>query len=260
MKSRASLKGHPIHPMLVSFPIALLTASFLFDVLGLILEDDHLHIAALYMQVAGIFMGLVAAVPGLIDYSSTVPPESSAKKRAAKHGILNSLILLLFGAVLYLRHQPPVDFRVLIAMELLGVIGLGFSGWMGATLVYRNQIGVNPRYAGAGKWKEKYLSEEADLEVGDTSELKLNQMMLIHAGNRRIVIAHTEQGFVAFDDRCTHRGGSLAGGAMICGTVQCPWHGSQFDVTTGQVKAGPAEQPIKTYVLQVRNGKLFLVT
>jgi nitrite reductase/ring-hydroxylating ferredoxin subunit len=42
------------------------------------------------------------------------------------------------------------------------------------------------------------------------------------------VLARTEEGYVAFDDRCTHKGGSLAAGVMVWGTVQCLWHGSQF--------------------------------
>jgi nitrite reductase/ring-hydroxylating ferredoxin subunit len=61
------------------------------------------------------------------------------------------------------------------------------------------------------------------------------------------VLARTEEGYVAFDDHCTHRGGSLAGGVLACGVVTCPWHGSQFEARTGSVKSGPAEQPIGTY-------------
>ncbi|GEO11441.1 (2Fe-2S)-binding protein [Segetibacter aerophilus] len=84
-------------------------------------------------------------------------------------------------------------------------------------------------------------------------------MKLIHAKDKRIVVARTEQGFVAFDDRCSHKGGSLAGGAMICGTIQCPWHGTQFDVKTGAVKAGPATEKIKTYEVTEGQGKVYLV-
>jgi nitrite reductase/ring-hydroxylating ferredoxin subunit len=75
---------------------------------------------------------------------------------------------------------------------------------------------------------------------------------------KRIVLGRTADGYVAFDDRCTHRGGSLAGGTMICGTVQCPWHGSQFDSHSGAVKAGPATKGIETYQISERNNKIFL--
>jgi len=58
--------------------------------------------------------------------------------------------------------------------------------------------------------------------------------------------------------KSTHRGGSLADGTVICGTVQCPWHGSQFDVVSGAVKAGPAKGKIQTYETAVRDGQVFL--
>jgi nitrite reductase/ring-hydroxylating ferredoxin subunit len=73
------------------------------------------------------------------------------------------------------------------------------------------------------------------------------------------VIAKTEKGYKAFDDHCTHRGGTLAGGSMICGIVQCPWHGSQFDVSTGNVMAGPAKENISTYQIKEAGDKVILV-
>src|SRR5690606_29294144 len=100
--------------------------------------------------------------------------------------------------------------------------------------------------------------QESKIEVAELNELKVNQMMLVHVKDKRIVIGRTESGYVAFDDRCTHRGASLADGAMICGVVQCPWHGSQFDCRTGDVTAGPADKNIPVYQLNEENGKLFL--
>jgi nitrite reductase/ring-hydroxylating ferredoxin subunit len=48
----------------------------------------------------------------------------------------------------------------------------------------------------------------------------------------------------------------LADGVLICGTVQCPWHGSQFDTGTGQVAAGPAKKKIGVYQVREKNGEL----
>ena len=63
---------------------------------------------------------------------------------------------------------------------------------------------------------------------------------------------------MAFADRCTHKGGSLADGALVGCTVQCPWHGSQFDVRTGQVVNGPAEAAINTYTVAVHDGAVYV--
>jgi len=258
MRSKAHIKTHPLHPILIGFPLAFFIGSFVFDVLYLMNDDASFQTTGYYLNIAGVIGGLLAAVPGIIDYLYTVPPESSAKKRAATHGLLNTTNLLLFVAIIFLKKNEAVNFGLLVAMEAAGLALLFTAGWMGGTLVYRNQIGVDPRYAEAGKWKEEYHSESAEIEAAKADELKVNQMKLLHVGNKRIVVARSEKGYVAFEDRCTHKGGSLAGGAMICGTVQCPWHGSQFDVHDGQVKAGPAKEKIKTYSVEERAGVVYL--
>jgi nitrite reductase/ring-hydroxylating ferredoxin subunit len=203
---------------------------------------------------------VVAAIPGFIDYLYVVPPKSSGRRRATMHMAVNLGAVAAFALVIVLRGGPGgAAGPALLVVELLGLGLLTSGGWMGGTLVYRNQIGVDHRYAGAGKWKEARLSDQTGpVRVGGADELEVDQMKLLRIDGRRIVLARTEQGLVAFDDRCTHRGGSLAGGAMICGTVQCPWHGSQFDATTGAVKAGPAEEPIPTFAVEERDGETWI--
>lgn len=77
---------------------------------------------------------------------------------------------------------------------------------------------------------------------------------------RRALFCSTPPGGFATSHRGgTHRGGSLAGGVMMCGTVQCLWHGSQFDVSTGKVKAGPAKKEIAVYRVKEEEGEVRLV-
>lgn len=260
MKSKASIKSHPLHPILVAFPIAFYIATFLFDALAVFYHNVDLSITGKYVHIAAIAGAVLAAIPGIIDYIFVVPPNSSAKKRGASHGLINSTVLVIFAIALYLKYTNNSNPYIILSLELAGVALTFVAGWMGGTLVYRNQIGVDIRYAGAGKWKELYLDEKTGpLEVCKADELKIDQMKLVHINGKRIVIANTERGYAAFDDRCSHRGGSLAGGAMICGTVQCPWHGSQFTAITGEVKAGPAKEKINTYELRESEGKIYLV-
>lgn len=260
MISKANIKGHPLHPILVIFPVAFFTGTLVFDLLGLVYDRQSFTETGQYLEIAGLGSALVAAIPGFLDFLFRVPPESSAKKRAATHGLINVTVLLFFGGALaYRLSSESVSNFLLISLELVGVVLLMFAGWMGGTLIYRNQIGVDIRYAGAGKWKEDRISaENGEVEIGNINELQLNQMRLIIVNEKRIVIAKTETGYAAFDDHCTHRGGSLAAGSMICDTVQCPWHGSQFDVNNGKPKAGPAKTGIGTYPLIERSGKLYL--
>lgn len=259
MRSKANIKTHPLHPILVAFPIAFFIGTLLADILGQVLTEQSLWQTGTYLEMAGIAFALLAAVPGIIDYIYAVPPDSSAKKRAGTHGLINTTVVLIFAGTLIYRASSMPHPYIVIGMEAIGVLLMSIAGWMGGTLVYRNQIGVDIRYAEAGKWKELYLEQTTgNIEVATADELELSQMKLVHAGDKRIVLARTENGYVAFHDRCTHKGGSLAAGAMMCGTVQCPWHGSQFDVVTGAVIAGPATEKIATYRVSETGGKIYL--
>jgi nitrite reductase/ring-hydroxylating ferredoxin subunit/uncharacterized membrane protein len=261
MKSKAVAFGHPIHPMLIPFPFAFLTGAVLFDAGGWLRGVPAWWTTGGHLGLAGIATALMAAVPGVIDYLHTVPPESSAKVRATKHMLANLTAVALFAIAWWIRGGAATPPSVIVlGLEVVGLGLLGAGGYMGGTLVTRNMIGVDHRYAQAGKWRE----ETIDARKGQPfiaarhDELKVDQMKLLHVGSRRIVLARTEQGYVAFDDHCTHRGGSLAGGVMVCGTAQCLWHGSQFDAATGKVKAGPAKKPIPVYRVTEKDGEVFI--
>jgi nitrite reductase/ring-hydroxylating ferredoxin subunit/uncharacterized membrane protein len=261
MRSRATFRSHPVHPALIPFPLAFLVGALAADVAGRALARPELWMVGWHLAAAGVVAGLVAAVPGVIDYRATVPPDSSGKERARKHGLANAAALALFAAAWWIRggaEAPPG--ALVLGLQGVGAVLLGMGGWMGGTLVNRNLISVDHRYAGAGKWSEARLRAGRDGRVvaARADELEVDQMKLLHVDGRRIVLGRTEDGYVAFDDRCTHRGGSLAGGVMICGTVQCLWHGSQFDCRTGAVRAGPAEEPIRTYEVEEAGGEVRL--
>lgn len=258
MKSRASVHSHPIHPMLVPFPFAFLTGALLFDAAGRWLRKPELSLTGGHLTAAGIGAGLLAAVPGIVDYFGSVPPQSSAKERATKHALSNVTALALFGASWLMRRHGIASPGTLTAQAAgFGMMSVG--GWLGGTLVYRNQIGVDHRYANAGKWQETSTTDGAAQPIlAARDDLNVNQMKLVHVNNARVAVARTENGYRAFQDRCTHKGGPLSDGALVCGTVQCPWHGSQFNVDTGAVASGPASEPIETYEVEESDGAVRL--
>jgi nitrite reductase/ring-hydroxylating ferredoxin subunit/uncharacterized membrane protein len=248
------VQGHPIHPMLIVYPFAFLTGAFAFSVASALAgsreRKRELSTVANHLVPAGVVAGLAAAVPGAIDYLERVPPHSSGKERATKHALLNVSALGLFATSWLIGRRRNARPQVTpMLLQGIGSAAMSVAGYLGGTLVYRNQIGVDHRYANAGKWQEERRNEPASgaALVVSTDALQVNQMKLVHASDRRIVVARTEKGLASFDDRCTHKGGPLSDGVLICGTVQCPWHGSQFDVTTGTVVCGPAQEDVATY-------------
>jgi nitrite reductase/ring-hydroxylating ferredoxin subunit/uncharacterized membrane protein len=260
MRSAANFKGHPLHPALIPFPFAFLSGAFVFNLAGRLTGHESLWATGGYLALAGIATALLAAVPGLIDYVRTVPPDSSGKRRATLHMVLNLSVVAMFAVATWLGRASPAPETPILVLEGLATAMLFVAGWHGGVLVSRNQISVDHRYAESGRWREANVSAgDKAVAIGRADELKPNQMKLLRIDGRRLVLARTEKEYVCFEDRCTHKGGSLAGGVMMCGVVQCPWHGSQFDVTTGAVRAGPAHAPVATYRVETRNGELRLV-
>jgi len=242
--------------MLIPFPFAFLTGAWGFPLAGAISKRRELTSVSRHLVPAGVAAGVLAAVPGLIDYVGTVPPASSGKSRATTHALLNSTAPGLCSLGWLAGRNSE---RTVLPLVLQGIAAAAISlgGWLGGTLAYRNQIGIDHRYANAGKWKEETVENADPAALSAAAHgLDFNQMKLVHADDTRIVIGRTGKGYAAFADRCTHRGGPLSDGVLMCGTVQCPWHGSQFDVQTGEVKCGPAKESIATYPLEDKPARM----
>src|SRR6266404_481602 len=183
MRSTARLFSHPLHPMLVAFPLGLWIPSFILDVLGRA-TGNQLYWAAGFITIIGGCIGAVlAASAGVIDLFYSVPKNSSARSRGYIHGGLNTLVLVLFIIVAARRGGPAaIPDNLSLLLSAIAVIALGVSGWMGGTLAYRNQIGVDRRYANATQLNERTLSGW-DKPVCNQSELSDGQLMLARVGS-----------------------------------------------------------------------------
>jgi nitrite reductase/ring-hydroxylating ferredoxin subunit/uncharacterized membrane protein len=261
MRSRAQFKAHPIHPALIPFPFAFLWGAAVFDVLFLLVGRPALSLTASHLTLAGLMAGVLAAIPGAIDYVYAVPPGSSAKQRATRHAIGNLAALLMFLAAWFLRHPDGTMTPATLMLEVVAAGVMAWAGWEGGTLVTRNMIGVDHRYANTGKWQEQSVNGKPgdEVVVASDDDLQAGHMKLLRVNGQRIALARTANGYCAFQDFCTHRGASLAGGVLVGDTVHCLWHGSQFNVETGQVVCGPAREKIKLYQVRTGGGKVKLV-
>jgi uncharacterized membrane protein len=143
MESKAKLFGHPIHQMLIVFPLGLLATSLFFDVIALASGHRGLLQASWYMIAAGVISGLIAAVFGLIDFLS-IPGGTRAKRVGTLHGLGNVVVVLLFSASWFLRRGTPMDPPTLaIILSAAGFLLGGITGWLGGELVDRLGVGVD---------------------------------------------------------------------------------------------------------------------
>lgn len=143
MESKAKMFGHPIHPMLVVFPLGLLTTSFLFDVIGLLTSDSSLARTAFYMIGVGVIAGILAGIFGLIDWLM-IPVRTRAKGIGLWHGLGNLVVLGFFGASWLMRRDAPeTPEAAALILSLVGVALVTVTGWLGGELVDRLGVGVD---------------------------------------------------------------------------------------------------------------------
>ena len=162
MRSHARLLGHPIHQMLIVFPLGLLATAVVFDLIDLATGTGAFTVAAYWMTAAGV-IGAVAAAPfGFIDWLH-IPAGSRAKRVGALHGAGNVVVTLLFAASWLLR-EPESDLSVWsLALSLSGAALSLVTAWLGGELVSRLGVGV---YDDAG------LNAPSSLHADDERHLR----------------------------------------------------------------------------------------
>ncbi len=155
MESKAKVMGHPVHPILVPFPIGLLTTSVIFDVVHLLTGGARWAEISFWMIAVGVIGGLLAAVFGFVDWLA-IPAGTRAKAVGLGHGLSNVLMVVLFAASWLLRSGAPGAPGVLpIVLSFLGVGLVSLGGYLGGELVFRMGVGVaegaNPNASGSGR-------------------------------------------------------------------------------------------------------------
>lgn len=140
MKTKASVAGHPIHPMLVPLPIGLWIFSLVCDLVYLFKGTVEWSTVALYSLAGGIVGALLAAVPGLIDLLAM--KGARVKRIGLWHLGINLAVVALYLANLYWRlHAGTAAGPVLLSV--LAVLMLAVSGWLGGEMVYVHKVAVD---------------------------------------------------------------------------------------------------------------------
>jgi 3-phenylpropionate/trans-cinnamate dioxygenase ferredoxin component len=110
-------------------------------------------------------------------------------------------------------------------------------------------MGENRRDSTRPTRKEDHVAEF--VSVGGVDDIPGGEVRAFEVQGHQIAVANVDGTFYAFDDTCTHRQCSLAEGELDGTTIMCACHGSEFDVTTGEVLNGPATEPVDTHEVRV---------
>lgn len=146
MRSRVTFLRHPLHPILVMFPVAMLPLLLILDLVILYVRDEPgLWTAGLLTAAIGGALTLAAMIPGIVDLAA-IPDGTTAHRRAVQHLIVGIIILVLYAASVYFRwpmgSTPPVPTWV-VGVDAVGTLAVVVQGWLGGELVYKHHIGVD---------------------------------------------------------------------------------------------------------------------
>jgi uncharacterized membrane protein len=139
VESKAKIMGHPIHPILIPFPLGLLSTSVVFDIVYLLTGNGKWSEISFWMIAAGVIGGLAAAVFGLIDWLA-IPSGTRAKAVGMWHGATNVVMVTLFIVSWLLRADAPGIVAIVLSFVAVGLASLG--GFLGGELVVRLGVGV----------------------------------------------------------------------------------------------------------------------
>lgn len=173
MYSKARIAGHPIHPMIVAFPIAFYTATVATLLAYVGTHEAFWYRVAMVANIAGIVTALIAVIPGAIDLFA-LPAGSRARATGLRHAAFNLLATGLFAvtAVLLYRawtHRVMVDGEYVfdatipLAMSVVAWVSLVIAGSLGWTLVQTHHVGIKPALTRADR-----PSREPELDGRDT--------------------------------------------------------------------------------------------
>jgi uncharacterized membrane protein len=135
MRTPTTLRGHPLHPILVAIPIGLFVFSVIADIIYLSgLGGSHWQSIAYFDLAGGLIAALVSAVPGLIDLLAVSEPR--LRKIGLTHMCIMLLTVAIFAVDFWMRRSRNYAYSATFIVSIIGLLVLLIGGWLGAKLVH----------------------------------------------------------------------------------------------------------------------------
>jgi len=224
--------GHPLHAVLTDAPIGALFLVIVFDLLG---QPTAADVALVF----GVLAMLASAVVGFADYSVT---DGRARTRATVHSTLMILALIVYLVSLGLRAGSPADRAIPVGLSIVAFLILSAGAFAGGDVVFAlgNMVDRHAWRPAGTKWQPL-----------DVAEIPEGTPVKVKAGIQTLVLVRNGETILALHDQCAHAGGPLSGGQVVDGVIECPWHGSRFELATGRRRRGPTAYDQPAYEVRV---------
>jgi nitrite reductase/ring-hydroxylating ferredoxin subunit/uncharacterized membrane protein len=241
--------GSPLHPALTDVPVGSWTSTLVFDGLDIATGKTAMRNAADATLAVGIAGGFAAAAVGISDWRYLM---GGSRRMGTAHALLNAGGLALNTTSLILRAGGRRNAGRLAFLAGYSLVGMGAH--LGGELSYGYGLRVN-RNVYEDKGPYEFVA------VLDENELSQGEMRRVETDGVGILVSRASSGEVcAIAATCNHFSGPLQEGERKGDTIVCPWHGSRFDLCTGEVIDGPAVFPQSRYETRVRDGSIEIRT
>ena len=222
--------GHSLHPVLTDVVVGGATMVIFLDILRVLFNVDGLEDAATWTLGLTVLAGVATIVTGLTDFKDTGTGDE--RNLAGLHGVMNIVAIVIFFISLLQRFGGGHDAAFWVALVAYLVISVG--AYIGGHVVFKYGYMVNHNAFARGRRAKEFTAIMPAAELAEATPTK------VPFGSTALVVVRRGDVVYALKETCSHAGGPLSEGKLRGDNIECPWHFSQFRLSDGAVRHGPA--------------------
>jgi nitrite reductase/ring-hydroxylating ferredoxin subunit/uncharacterized membrane protein len=238
--------GHSLHPVLTDVVVGGATTVVFLDILRVFFNVDGLEDAASWTLGLTVLAGVGTILTGLTDFKDTATGDE--RNVTGMHGVINIIAVVIFFISLLQRLGGSHDAAFWVALLAYLIISVG--AFIGGHVVFKYGYMVNHNAFAKGKRAKEFTPIMPAAELAEATPTKAA------FGATSVVVVRRGDVVYALKETCSHAGGPLSEGQLKGDNIECPWHFSQFRLSDGAVRHGPATSRQVAYRARINDGQV----